>query len=202
MAKKLLRWGMIGTGNVTELKSAPSFTKIEDSRLMAVANRSPEKAEDYAHRHGIPAWHRDPYEVIRDPEVDMVYVATPPGSHADYALECIRAGKPVYLEKPMARTWEECQIINEAARTAGVPVFVAYYRRAQQPFLKIKSLLDEGAIGQPRLVNIMPVMVEENLVSPAVSTIPQMATRPVKASATSSNGFLNIASPLRQPLIY
>jgi predicted dehydrogenase len=153
MAKKLIRWGMIGTGDVTERKSAPSFNKLEGSRLVAVGNRSPEKAENYARRHGISTWHRDPMEVITDSEVDAVYIATPPGSHLDYALEVIRAGKPVYLEKPMARTWEECQIINEAARTAGVPVFVAYYRRSLDYFNKVKELIGSGVLGKKLAVH-------------------------------------------------
>jgi 1,5-anhydro-D-fructose reductase (1,5-anhydro-D-mannitol-forming) len=113
--KKLVQWGMIGCGNVTERKSAPSFNKIPGSKLVAVGSRTPEKAKDYAERHGVPIWYRDPHEVIADQKVDIVYIATPPGSHAEYALECIRAGKPVYIEKPMARTWEECRAINEAA---------------------------------------------------------------------------------------
>ena len=120
MADKTISWGMIGTGNVTEKKSAPSFNKIENSRLVAVANRNPDKAKDYAQRHGIPVSHEDPLQVIHDPRVDIVYVATPPGSHVDYALETLKAGKPVYIEKPMARTSEECRIINEAAEQAGV----------------------------------------------------------------------------------
>ena len=145
---------MIGTGNVTEKKSAPSFNKIENSRLMAVANRSPKKAEDYAQRHGIPAWYKDPYEVISDPEVNIVYIATPPGSHMDYALETLKSGKPVYIEKPMARTGEECRIINEAAEKAGLPVFVAYYRRGLEYFKKVKSIIDSGTLGKIRHINM------------------------------------------------
>lgn len=154
MAKQIIRWGMIGTGNVTELKSAPSFNKIEGSRLVAVGNRTPEKAENYAKRHGIPAWHQDSYEVIRDPEVDVVYIATPPGSHVDYALETIKAGKPVYIEKPMARTWEECQVINQAAEKAGVPVYVAYYRRSLPYFRKVKEIADSGVLGKILHINM------------------------------------------------
>lgn len=154
MVKQIIRWGMIGTGNVTELKSAPSFNKIEGSQLVAVGNRSPEKAENYARRHGIPSWHKDPYDVIRDPEVDAVYIATPPGSHVDYALECIKADKPIYIEKPMARTWEECQVINQAAEKAGVPVYVAYYRRSLPYFKKVKEIVDSGVLGKILLINM------------------------------------------------
>jgi predicted dehydrogenase len=139
---------MIGTGNVTELKSAPSFNKIDNSRLVAVGNRTFKKAEDYANRHGVPRVHKDPFDVIHDPEVDMVYIATPPGSHLAYALETIQAGKPLYIEKPMARTGRECRTINEAAESAGVPVFVAYYRRGLDYFKKVRSLLDQGALGK------------------------------------------------------
>ena len=145
---------MIGTGNVTELKSAPSFNKIEGSQLVAVGNRTYEKARDYAARHGIPTVHQDPFEVIHDPEVDIVYIATPPGSHMDYALETIRAGKPVYIEKPMARTLEECRIINDAAEKAGVPVFVAYYRRGLDYFKKVKSIVDSGTLGKILHINL------------------------------------------------
>ncbi len=145
---------MIGTGNVTELKSAPSFNKIANSLLVAVGNRTYKKAVDYAARHGIPKVHRDPIDVIHDPEVDIVYIATPPGSHKDYALETIKAGKALYIEKPMARTWEECKLINEAAKKAGLPVFVAYYRRSLEYFKKVQSIIDEGSIGKILHINM------------------------------------------------
>lgn len=145
---------MIGTGNVTELKSAPSFNKVENSKLVAVANRSYKKAEDYAARHGVPIVHKDPFDVIHDPEVDVVYIATPPGSHMEYALETIKEGKPLYIEKPMARTWEECEIINEAAKKAGVPVFVAYYRRSLEYFKKIQSLIEGDVLGKILHINL------------------------------------------------
>ncbi len=145
---------MIGTGNVTELKSAPSFDKIENSRLMAVSNRNPEKAKDYARRHGIPAWHKDPNDVIRDPQVDIVYVATPPGSHMNYALETLKAGKPVYIEKPMASTSAECRTINEAADLEGLPVYVAYYRRGLEYFKKVKNIVDDGSLGKILHINL------------------------------------------------
>jgi len=145
---------MIGTGNVTERKSAPSFNKIENSRLIAVGNRTPEKAEDYAARHNVPTVHKNPFDVILNPEVDVVYIATAPGSHMEYALETIAAGKPVYIEKPMARTANECRIINDAAEKAGVPVFVAFYRRGLDYFKKVKSIIDSGTLGKVLHINL------------------------------------------------
>jgi len=145
---------MIGTGNVTELKSAPSFNKVEHSRLVAVGNRTYQKAEDYAARHGVPTVHRDPMDVIHNPEVDIVYIATPPGSHMEYAMETIKAGKPLYIEKPMARTLEECRIINEAAQKADLPVFVAYYRRGLDYFKKVKTIIHSGDLGRVLHINL------------------------------------------------
>jgi len=152
--EQIVKWGMIGTGNVTELKSGPAFSKISGSLLVAVGNRTAKKAEDYARRHGIDTWHRDPYDVIRDPNVDIVYIATPPQSHPEYALACIEAGKPVYMEKPMARTYEECLAINKAAEKAGVAVYVAYYRRALDYFLKLKEILESGKLGKILHINM------------------------------------------------
>ena len=154
MDTKTIKWGMIGTGDVTERKSGPSFNKIKGSQLVSVGNRTAKKAEDYARRHGIPICHRDPFDVISDPEVDIVYIATPPGSHMEYALEVIKAGKPVYLEKPMARTWHECTMINEAAEKRNIPVYVAYYRRSLEYFKKVKEIIDGGALGKILHINL------------------------------------------------
>jgi predicted dehydrogenase len=111
-------------------------------------------AEDYARRHGVPRWYDDADALIHDPEVDAVYVATPPDSHAEYALRAARAGKPVYVEKPMARTHAECRAMLDGCRAAGVPLFVAYYRRALPRFVKVKELVDAGAVGEVRFVTV------------------------------------------------
>jgi predicted dehydrogenase len=154
MADRIIKWGMIGTGDVTERKSGPAFSKIPGSHLVAVGNRTAEKAEDYARRHGITTWHRDPFDVIRDPNVDIIYIATPPQSHPEYAMASIEAGKPVYIEKPMARTHEECLLINKAAEKAGIPVYVAYYRRSLEYFLKVKEILESGRLGKILHINM------------------------------------------------
>lgn len=154
MAERIIQWGMIGCGDVTRKKSAPSFNKIPYSRLVAVGSRTPGKARDYAERNDVPAWHEDPMDVITDPAVDIVYVATPPGSHARYALRSIDAGKPVYIEKPMARNGEECELINKRAEEKGIPVFVAYYRRALDYFLRVKEIIDAGTLGRILTVHL------------------------------------------------
>jgi predicted dehydrogenase len=150
-----VRWGIIGCGAVTEVKSGPAFSKVPDSSLVAVMRRDGEKARDYAQRHGVPRWYDDAAALISDPEVNAVYVATPPSSHREYALMAIAAGKPVYVEKPMALDHEECLDIIAAGEAAGVPVFVAYYRRMLPRFRRIATLLADGVIGTPRLVNVL-----------------------------------------------
>jgi predicted dehydrogenase len=99
-------------------------------------------------------WYDDAAKLIQDPEVDAIYVATPPSSHKQYTLMGAEAGKPVYVEKPMALNFGECKEMITACQTAGVPLFVAYYRRALPRFLKIKELVDSGAIGEVRFVSV------------------------------------------------
>ena len=111
-------------------------------------------AADYARRHDVPRWYDDADELINDPGVDAVYVATPPDSHSAYVLRAAQAGKPVYVEKPMARTAVECEQMVSACAEAGVGLFVAYYRRAMPRFVKVKELLEGGRIGQLRSVSI------------------------------------------------
>ncbi len=149
-----VNWGIIGCGKVTEVKSGPAFYRAKGSKLVAVMRRDGEKARDYAARHGVPRWYDDAGRLINDPEVNAVYVATPPGSHALYAIEAMRAGKPVYVEKPMAATHTECLEMVRVSAETGIPLFVAYYRRMLPGFLEIKKLVDSGAIGQPRFFMI------------------------------------------------
>jgi len=151
---KTIRWGIIGCGNVTEVKSGPGFQNAQGSQLAAVMRRNAALAQDYAQRHGVPTWYDDAQALIHDPEVDAVYIATPPDSHSAYTLAVAQAGKPAYVEKPMALNAAECQEMVVACQAAGTPLFVAYYRRALPRFLKAKELVTSGAIGELRFVNV------------------------------------------------
>lgn len=151
---RTIRWGIIGCGNVTEVKSGPALQKARGSALVAVMRRNGDLARDYARRHDVPKWYDDADALIHDPDVDAVYVATPPSSHKEYTLRVAAAGKPVYVEKPMALDFAECEAMIAACRATGVPLFVAYYRRALPRFLKVKELIRSGAIGDVRYVSI------------------------------------------------
>lgn len=150
-----IHWGMIGCGNVTERKGgAPAINKVAHSKLVAVMSRSASKAADYAKRHQVPRWSDDADKIIHDPLVNAIYIATPPDAHLDYATRVLKAGKPVYIEKPMGRSYQECETMNKISSETGVPIFVAYYRRTLPHFLKLKELINQGAIGEIRCITI------------------------------------------------
>jgi len=146
--RSVVRWGIIGCGDVTEVKSGPGFSRADGSRLVAVMRRDGALAADYARRHGVARSYNNADALIADPEVDAVYIATPPSSHADYALAAAAAGKPAYVEKPMARHLPECDRMVAAFERAGLPLFVAYYRRRLPCFMKVADLLGAGALGR------------------------------------------------------
>lgn len=154
MGHSIIRWGIIGCGDVTEVKSGPAFSKVPSSNLVAVMRRNAEKASDYARRHGVEKWYSDATALINDPDVNAIYIATPPLQHEDYTVQALKAGKPVYVEKPMALNADAAQRMADAAKETGVKLSVAHYRRQQPLFLKIKSLIETGVIGKPRLINL------------------------------------------------
>lgn len=149
-----VNWGIIGCGNVTEKKSGPAFNKVAHSRLVAVMRRDAALAADYARRHGVPKWYADADALINDDEVNAIYVATPPKYHAEYAIKAMRAGKAVYVEKPMAMNEAECREMIAVSKETKQPLFVAYYRRALPYFIEIKRLIDQGEIGEVAMVHL------------------------------------------------
>jgi len=159
-----IRWGMIGCGSVTEVKSGPGFYKADSSTLAAVTSRRPETARSFAQRHGVATVYDTTDELLADPAIDIVYIATPPASHKELAIRAARAGKHVYVEKPMAMNADECREIVAACDAAGVRLFVAFYRRAQPRFQQVKQWLESGAIGEVRCLRVtqhQPAAAEE-----------------------------------------
>lgn len=149
---KQINWGFIGCGEVTEKKSGPAFNEVEGSLVVAVMSRSENKARSYAERHHVRKWYTDASELIEDPDVNAVYIATPPSSHATFAIMAMHAGKPCYIEKPLAASYNDCIRINRISEQTGVPCFVAYYRRYLPYFQKVKEIIESGTIGN--VVNV------------------------------------------------
>jgi predicted dehydrogenase len=158
MIKKIkentVKWGILGVGDVCEVKSAPAMQLIENSELVAVMRRNGAKAKDYAQRHGVPKWYDDADTLINDPEVNAIYIATPPDAHAVLTEKVAQAGKPIYVEKPMARSVAECERMMGVCQQANVPLYVAYYRRTLPNFIRLKELIESNVIGDIRLVKI------------------------------------------------
>ena len=151
---KQIYWGFIGCGEVAERKSGPAFDAIIGSRVVAVMSRTTERAASYAERHGIAKWYTDAHQLINDPDVNAIYVATPPNSHATFAIMAMQAGKPVYVEKPLAANYEDCVRVNRVSEETGVPCYVAYYRRYLPYFQQVKKIINEGTIGNIAYVQV------------------------------------------------
>lgn len=169
-----IRWGIIGCGDVTEVKSGPAFNKVDHSTLVAVMRRDADNAKDYAARHGVPKWYSNANDLINDEEINAIYIATPPAFHEEYAIAAINAGKPVYIEKPMALNFESANMIAKVAKEKNIKVSVAHYRRGQPLFNKVKQLLSEKAIGDVRFARLE---FYKKSLNPEALQIPKVAWR-------------------------
>ncbi len=184
-----INWGMIGCGSVTELKSGPAFSKVPHSKLLAVMRRNLYLAKDYALRHKVKNYYSDATDLLNNSEINAVYVATPPNTHASYAIQAMKAGKAVYVEKPMARTYAECLEMIQVSEATGMPLHVAYYRRALPAFLKVKELIESNAIGKPLTVNLkLHKPLREN------DKLPENQSWHVKPEISGAGYFYDLAS--------
>ncbi|TVZ16573.1 Gfo/Idh/MocA family protein [Maribacter sp. MAR_2009_72] len=176
---KFINWGIIGCGDVAEIKSGPAFQRIEHSNLVIVMRRDEAKAKDFAKRHNVPNFSSDAEDILNNEQIDAVYIATPPSTHLEYALKALDAGKLVYLEKPMALDAVEAKQICDAVTKSSGKLTVAHYRRKLPAFLKVKELLDEQVIGnithvdiqilQPKVADLIAASEENWRLNPQVS---------------------------------
>jgi len=151
---KEVNWAIVGCGDVTEVKSGPGLYKSENSHLVAVYNRTYAKAVDFAKRHHVAKVYKTVEELLSDATIDVVYIATPPKFHKDFALHVLRANKIPYVEKPVANTYADFLEIKQLADEKKLPVYIAFYRRGLEKFIKIKELLDAHTIGDIRYVSL------------------------------------------------
>lgn len=144
----IIKWGFIGCGEATERRALPAFTAQQYSQVVAVMSRTADRARAFAEKYNIERWYTDAQNLVTDPDVDAVYIATPPSTHSTYAVMALMAGKAVYVEKPLAISYDECLRINRVAKAEGQACFVAYYRRYLPYFKKVKEIIESGAIGR------------------------------------------------------
>jgi len=166
MEKQMIRWGILGAGDVCEVKSGPAFQLAENSELAAVMRRDGSKAKDFARRHGVAKWYDSVPDLLGDPEIDAIYIATPPRYHLEHTLAVLDAGKDVYLEKPMAMNTEECCQIIKAEEKSSNKIVVAHYRRALPAFIRIAELINSGVLGTIRLAEVNFLLPENNTINP------------------------------------
>ena len=156
-----ITWGIIGCGNVTELKSGPAFNKVSNSRLYAVMRRDASLAADYAERHKVPVWYSDANAIINDPEINAIYIATPPKFHEEFATAALEKGKFVYVEKPVTLNVNDCKRLVESVNRTQGKLVVAHYRRALPMFLKVKELVDDKVLGSIKSIRLVMHQPEE-----------------------------------------
>jgi len=147
-----VNWGIIGCGDVCEVKSGPAFNKVANSKLLAVMRRNVDKAKDFAQRHKVPKYYADAVELVNDPDVNAIYIATPPSSHESYLEMALKAGKPVYVEKPVTINSASVERMIQMEKRYDGKVSVAHYRRGLPLFNKVKQLVNDGAVGKVKLV--------------------------------------------------
>ena len=150
----MIGWGVLGCGDITDNRGAPAINALEGSRLVSFQSRTASQAEAFARRHGAARYTTSRAELLADPEVTAVYVATEHHRHAEDVIAAAEAGKHVLCEKPMANSVADCRRMIEACRSNGVALQIAYYRRYYPKMLRVKELLDSGAIGRPVSVQI------------------------------------------------
>jgi predicted dehydrogenase len=192
-----INWGIIGCGDVTEIKSGPAFSKVKNSSLIAVMRRDAGKAKDYAQRHNVPKWYDNADQLINDPDVNAIYVATPPSSHEEYTLAAISAGKPVYVEKPMSVDALSAWRMASVAKEKNIKLVVAHYRRGQQLFNKVRQLIHEKVIGETRFAHLA---IYKKAVTDTEMANPSRAWRVDKEIA--GGGLFNDLSPHQLDLMY
>lgn len=144
----IITWASIGCGNVCEVKSLPAMYTLPGSRVAGVYARNLARAQDFARRHSIPKVYESVWQLVNDPEVDIVYIATPPDTHLEYTMAALDAGKHVYVEKPMALTYSDALRMHERAKVLNLGLFPAHYRRGLPYFHQVKKLLAEKTIGK------------------------------------------------------
>jgi predicted dehydrogenase len=192
-----INWGIIGCGDVTEIKSGPAFNKVPNSALVAVMRRNGDKAANYAKRHHVSSWYDDADKLINDPQVNAIYIATPPSSHEQYALAAIHAGKPVYIEKPMALNYATAKNIATAAAANNIKLVVAHYRRQWPLFKKLKELIDAKVIGDVHMVRLA---LYKTAFTKEQFTIESLAWR--VNSAISGGGIFHDLAPHQLDILY
>jgi len=149
-----VRWGLIGCGDIAKKRVAPALRDSARSELVAVSRAKADLAEAFARQFGAGKWYADWHDMLRDSEIDAIYIATPVHLHAAQTVAAAEAGKHVLCEKPMALNVPECDEMLAASEANNVKLGIAYYRHFYPLVRRLKELLEVGEIGTPVVVQI------------------------------------------------
>lgn len=147
-------WGLLGVSDATEIKSGPGLYKNPNSVLEGVYDQNKEKALRFAFRHGAAKAFESVEDMLADQYIDIVYIAAPADMRCALALQCLEAGKAVYIENPIALSYEQALAIDAKAKAEKLPAYAALYRRGLPKFMNIKNLLTSGQIGDIRMIRV------------------------------------------------
>lgn len=143
-----VRWGLIGAGDIARKRVAPAIRDLANCEFVSVSRSRADLAEEFAREFGARKWFRDWHELIKDSQIDAVYIATPVYLHAEQTIAAAEAGKHVLCEKPMAVTAAECDQMISACRANNVKLGIAYYRRFYPAVIRAKQIIASGEIGK------------------------------------------------------
>lgn len=138
---------MIGVGSIADLH-AEGYRRLENAKIVGVADLAPGLAEEKAKKYGAGKVYESVDKLLADPSIEAVDIAVPTFSHSELAVRACEAGKHVMLEKPMGRTVQECDLVVNAARKAGVKLMVDHSLKFFPPFRQCKKLVDDGGVGK------------------------------------------------------
>jgi predicted dehydrogenase len=151
---KVVGWGLIGAGDIARKRIAPALRDLPNCEFVSVSRSRADLAEEFANEFGARKWFADWRDLVRDDEIDAVYIATPVFLHAEQAIAAAEAGKHVLCEKPMALSVRECDEMVSACRTCGVKLGIAYYRRFYPAISRVKEIIASGEIGTVSVAQI------------------------------------------------
>ena len=151
---RIIKWGLIGCGDIARKRIVPALQNMANCELVAISRENFLLAESFAKEFGIRNYYRDWQELIKDGDIEAVYIATPVYLHVTQVVEAANAGKHVLCEKPMALNTLECDKMIEACLKNNVKLGVAYYRYFYPVIEKVREILLSGEIGQPKMAEI------------------------------------------------
>lgn len=151
---KKLNWGLIGCGDISQKRVAPALRDLANCNLVAVNRARYDLAESFAHDFGANRWYADWQDMLKDENVEAIYIATPVNLHAEQTIAAAKAGKHILCEKPMAMNTQECEQMIAACEKNNVKLSIAYYRHFYPVIERIKTILNSGQIGKGIMATI------------------------------------------------